>query len=461
MKYDAIVIGSGQAGNPLCYRLASLGWKVALIERANVGGTCINTGCTPTKTMVQRAQVAYYARNAARWGVNAQNVSVDLPTIVAQKNKVVQSFRGGIQKRIGELPNLQFYEGQARFEDAHKIRVQRPGAEDVLLESEKIFINTGGRPRISQIPGLENIKFLTNESIMNLTVLPEHLIVLGGGYIGVEFGQMFRRFGSHVTIIHNTNQILPHEDPEVSAEIQRVLEGEGIAFHLNVKTTRLEKLTDSIVMSIDDPQGLPPVTGSHLLVATGRQPNTEDLDLEKAGIATDQRGFVKVNYRLETNVPGIWALGDVNGGPAFTHISFNDFQIVDANLTQGKNLSTEHRLVPYCVFTDPQLAGVGLTEKQARAKGYKLKIGQIPVSRIARAIERDETAGLMKIIIDATNDQVLGATILSPDGGELIHILYTLMLGKLPYTLLKGAIYIHPTMAEGFFALMDSVKPVD
>lgn len=461
MKYDAIVIGSGQAGNPLCYRLAGLGWKVALIERADVGGTCINTGCTPTKTMVQRAQVAYYARNAARWGVNAQSVSVDLPAIVAQKNKVVQSFRGGIQKRIGELPNLQFYEGQARFEDAHKIRVQLTGAEDVLLESEKIFINTGGRPRISQIPGLENIRFLTNESIMNLTVLPEHLIVLGGGYIGVEFGQMFRRFGSRVTIIHNANQILPHEDPEVSAEIQRVLEGEGIVFHLNVKTTRLEKHADSIVMNIDDPKGLPPVTGSNLLVATGRRPNTKDLDLEKAGIATDQHGFVKVNYRLETNVPGIWALGDVNGGPAFTHISYNDFQIVDANLTQGKNLSTEHRLVPYCVFTDPQLAGVGFTEKQARAKGYKLKIGRISVSRIARAIERDETAGLMKIIVDATSDQVLGATILSPDGGELIHILYTLMLGKLPYTLLKGAVFIHPTMAEGFFALMDSVKPVD
>jgi pyruvate/2-oxoglutarate dehydrogenase complex dihydrolipoamide dehydrogenase (E3) component len=296
---------------------------------------------------------------------------------------------------------------------------------------------------------------------MNLTVLPEHLIVLGGGYIGVEFGQMFRRFGSRVTIIHNANQILPHEDPEVSAEIQRVLEGEGIVFHLNVKTTRLEKHAGSIVMNIDDPKGLTPVTGSHLLVATGRRPNTEDLDLEKAGIATDQHGFVKVNYRLETNVPGIWALGDVNGGPAFTHISYNDFQIVDANLTQGKNLSTEHRLVPYCVFTDPQLAGVGFTEKQARAKGYKLKIGRISVSRIARAIERDETAGLMKIIVDATSDQVLGATILSPDGGELIHILYTLTLGKLPYTLLKGAVFIHPTMAEGLFALLDSVKPVD
>jgi pyruvate/2-oxoglutarate dehydrogenase complex dihydrolipoamide dehydrogenase (E3) component len=393
--------------------------------------------------------------------VNAQNVSVDLPAIVAQKNKVVQRFRGGTQKSVEKRPNLHLYKGLARFVDAHQVRVSQAGADDVLLESDKIFINAGGRARIPRTLGFENVKYLTNENIMDLTALPEHLIVLGGGYVGIEFGQMFRRFGSRVTVIHNTNQIVPHEDPEVSAELQKMLEDEGTAFEMNVASTRAEQKGDTIVISIDDPKGRAPISGSHLLTAIGRQPNTEDLDLEKAGVETDKNGFVKVNHRLETNVPGIWALGDVKGGPAFTHISYNDFQIVDANLTRGKNLSTDNRIVPYCVFTDPQLAGVGLTEKEARAKGYKLKIGQIPMSHVARAIERDETAGLMKIIIDAANDRILGATILAVEGGELVHILYTLMLGKLPYTLLKGAVYIHPTLAEGFFAMMESVKPVD
>jgi pyruvate/2-oxoglutarate dehydrogenase complex dihydrolipoamide dehydrogenase (E3) component len=458
MEYDAIIIGSGQAGNPLSFRLADLGWRVALVEKGYLGGTCINTGCTPTKTMVHRAQIAHYARNASRWGVHAQNVSADMETIVAQKNKVVQSFRGGTQKSVQTRPNLHLYEGRARFEDARHIRVSQPGAEDVLLESGKIFINTGGRPKVPRIPGLNTVKFLTNETIMDLTIVPEHLIVLGGGYVGLEFGQMFRRFGSRVTIIHNTNQIVPHEDPEVSAELQKILEGEGITFLLNVQKARAQQTVASIVISIDDPSGAAPISGSHLLVATGREPNTDDLDLEKAGVAADAKGFVKVNSRLETNVPGIWALGDVKGGPAFTHISYNDFQIVYANLTQETNLSTENRIVPYCVFTDPQLAGVGITEKDAREKGYKLKIGQIPMSRVARAIERDETAGLMKVIVDASNDRVLGATILAIEGGELVHVLYTLMLGNLPYTLLKGAVFIHPTLAEGFFALMESVK---
>lgn len=461
MKYDAIVIGSGQAGKPLSFRLADLGWQVALVEKGHLGGTCINTGCTPTKTMVHRAQVTHYARNAARWGVNAQNVSADLPTIVAQKNKVVQSFRDGTQKKIDQRPNLHLVKGHARFVDARQIKVSVAGMEDMLLESEKIFIDAGGRPRIPGIPGLDKINFLTNENIMDLTVLPEHLIVLGGGYIGLEFGQMFRRFGSRVTVIHNSGHIVPREDPEVSAELQKILEGEGIKFRLNVMSARAEQKGDSVIVSFDGPKDQPPISGSHLLVAIGRRPNTEDLGLENAGVETNKLGFIKVNHRLETNVPGIWALGDVNGGPAFTHISYNDFQIVDANLTQGKNLSTENRIVPYCVFTDPQLGGVGLTEKEARAKGYKLKIGTIPMTHVARAIERDETAGLMKIIIDASNDRILGATILAVEGGELVHVLYTLMLANLPYTLLKGAVYIHPTLTEGFFALMDSVKPVD
>jgi pyruvate/2-oxoglutarate dehydrogenase complex dihydrolipoamide dehydrogenase (E3) component len=456
MKYDAIVIGSGQAGVPLSFRLADIGWQVALIEKSFLGGTCINNGCTPTKTMVHRAQVAYYARNAARWGVRASDVSADLKEIVAQKNKIVHSFRDGREKQVKRRPNLHFYSGKARFVGVQQILV---GA--TLLESEKIFINTGGRSRDPGIPGLERIKYLTNETIMDLTVLPEHLVVLGAGYIGLEFGQMFRRFGSRVTVIQSPTQIVPREDPEVAAELQSVLEEEGLTFLLNARATRVEQEGDAIGVSVDRTSGPTMVSGSHLLVAVGRRPNTDDLGLEKAGVETDPSGFIKVNGRLETNVPGIWALGDVKGGPAFTHISYNDFQIVDANLTQGKNLTTDNRLVPYSLFTDPQLAGVGMTEKEARAKGYKLKIGKIPMSWVARAIERDETAGLMKIIVDASNDRILGATVLATDGGELIHVLYTLMLGNLPYTLLKGAVYIHPTLAEGFFSLMEDVKQVN
>jgi len=456
MKYDAIVIGSGQAGAPLSFRLADIGWQVALIEKGPLGGTCINTGCTPTKTMVHRAQVAHYARHAARWGVRASGVSADLQAIVAQKNNVVHRFREGREKQLKRRPNLHLHSGQAQFVEAHQIRVG-----ETLLESEKIFINTGGCARIPLIPGLDAIQYQTNENIMDLTVLPEHLIVLGGGYIGLEFGQMFGRFGSRVTVIHNGEQIVSHEDPEAAAELQRALEEEGLTFLLNARAMRVEQEGETIVVAVDRASGPTVVSGSHLLIAIGRRANTDGLGLEKAGIGTDPPGFIKVNDRLETNVPGIWALGDVNGGPAFTHISYNDFQIVDANLTQGKKLTTANRLIPYSVFTDPQLAGVGMTEREARAKGYKLKIGKIPMSYVARAIERDETAGLMKIIVDAANDKILGATVLATDGGELIHVLYTLMLANLPYTILKGAVYIHPTLAEGFFSLMEDVKPVN
>jgi len=456
MNYDAIIIGSGQGGNPLAFRLADLGWSVAIIEKKDLGGTCINVGCTPTKTMVHRAQVAHYARNAARWGVNAPNVSVDLAKIVAQKDEVVLSFRGGQQKQVDKRANLRLYRGHARFVGPHQLKV----AED-LLESEKFFINTGGRPNIPAIPGLIAVPYLTNESLMQLTTVPEHLLILGGGYIGLEFGQMFRRFGSRVTVLHTGKQIVPREDSEIAAELQKALEAEGMQFLLNARTTRVESKNSAVTLSFEGPAGSSSVTGSHLLVATGRGPNTDDFGLDKAGIETDKNGFIKVNARLETSVPGVWALGDCKGGPAFTHISYNDFQIVYGNLVGGKKLTTENRPVPYCVFTDPQLGGVGTTEKEARAKGYKLKIGRCPMTYVARAIERGETAGLMKLVVDGSNDRILGASILASEGGELVQILGTLMLANQPYTLLKGAIYIHPTLAEGFFALMQDVKPVD
>jgi pyruvate/2-oxoglutarate dehydrogenase complex dihydrolipoamide dehydrogenase (E3) component len=462
MKFDAIVIGSGQAGNPLAHNLADQGWRVALIEEKYLGGTCVNTGCTPTKTMVHRAQVAHYARNAARWGVNTSGVTVDLPKIIAQKDKVVLGMRGGQEKQVAKRPNIHLYRGHARFTSAHQVKV---GEE--LLESEKIFIDTGGRPLTPDIPGLGDVPYLTNETAMQLTAIPQHLVILGGGYIGIEFGQMFRRFGSQVTIVHAGAQILSQEDPEIVAELQKALEAEGITFLLNARTTLVSRTTpgasnhDTLKLSVDTGETSQQITGSHLLVAVGRVPNTDDLGLDAAGIRRDERGYIKVNGRLETNVPGIWALGDVKGAPAFTHISYNDFQIVYGNLVEGKDLSTDHRLVPYCVFTDPQLGGVGITEKKAREKGYKLKIGKYPMTSVARAVERDEAAGLMKLVIDAANDMILGASILASEGGELVQILQTLMLAKQPYTLLKGAIYIHPTLAEGFFGLMASVKPVD
>ncbi len=455
MKYDAIIIGSGQAGNPMAASLADHGWTVAIIEKGNLGGTCINTGCTPTKTMVHRALVAHYARDAARWGVRTHDVSVDLPTIVAQKNKIVQWKRDGQQTSIDKRPNLHLYRGIAHFTGPHELKVG-----EQLLQSERIFIDTGARAFIPAIPGLDSVGYLTNETIMELTELPEHLIVLGGGYIGLEFGQMFSRFGSRVTIIHKRDQIVPREDPEVAAELQRALEAEGITFLLNANTTRVEKRDSAIALTIEQSGAASTVTGSHLLVATGRRPNAEDLALEKAGIATNKDGTIKVNGKLETNVPGIWALGDVKGGPAFTHISYNDFQIVYGNLIEGKDLNIDKRIVPYCVFTDPQLGGAGMTEKEARAKGYKLKIGKVPMSVVARAYERDETAGLMKIIVDASNDRILGATILSGDGGETVQVLYSLMLADLPYTLLKEFVFIHPTWAEGLFFLVNDVKPV-
>jgi pyruvate/2-oxoglutarate dehydrogenase complex dihydrolipoamide dehydrogenase (E3) component len=455
-RYDAIVLGSGQAGNPLSQKLAGHGWSVALVEKDHLGGTCVNTGCTPTKTMIASAQVAHYARQAARWGVRTGEVSVELPRIVSRKDEVVTHWRSGLEQKVQQRTSLHLYRGRGRFLDKHRVRVG-----DQVLESERIFIDTGARPSIPRIEGLDQAGFLTNESIMQVTDLPEHLLVLGGGYVGLEFGQMFRRFGSRVTVVDFAEQVLPHEDADVARELQQALEAEGIRFVLKARTTRAERDDGQVVLRLEDGEGAESVRGSHLLVATGRRPNTDDLGLEAAGVQTTTQGFIPVNGRLETNVPGIWALGDVNGGPAFTHIAYNDYQIVSANLIEGKDLTTANRLVPYAVFTDPQLGRVGLTEKEARATGRQLKIGKIPMAWVARAVERAETAGLMKLVVDAETDRILGAAILSSEGGELVQILEFVMRAGAPYTLLKGAVYIHPTLAEGFWTLMEEVKPTD
>jgi pyruvate/2-oxoglutarate dehydrogenase complex dihydrolipoamide dehydrogenase (E3) component len=454
-KYDAIVIGSGQAGNPLSQKLADRGWSVALIEKGHLGGTCVNTGCTPTKTMVASAQVAHYARAANRWGVNAGAVSVDLARVVSRKDEIVRQWRSGVERKVRERPNLHLLRGHATFGAPHRIRV---GEEE--LESERIFINTGTRTSIPPLEGLDGVGYLTNASIMELTVLPEHLVVLGGGYIGLEFGQMFRRFGSRVTVVHRGGQILPREDADVSQALQKALESEGMNFILNAHATRVKREGNEVVLELEAGAGPQTVRGSHLLIATGRRPNTDDLGLDRAGIAVDERGFVKVNDRLQTSVPGVWALGDVKGGPAFTHISYNDYQIVYANLVEGKDQSIANRLVPYAVFTDPQLGRFGMTEKEARAAGRPLKVGKIPMAWVARAIERDETAGLMKVVVDAETDRMLGAAVLGTEGGEVVHVLYAVALAGAPWTVLKGAVYIHPTLAEGLWTLMEDVKPV-
>jgi pyruvate/2-oxoglutarate dehydrogenase complex dihydrolipoamide dehydrogenase (E3) component len=452
LQYDAIVIGSGQGGNPFAAALAKRGERVALIESNQLGGTCINTGCTPTKTMVASAQIAYYARNAARWGIRAGEITVDMATVLKRKNERVLAGRTGWEKSVNGDGEPKLYRQRARFVGPKEIE-----AEGERLSGKRIFIDTGSTPTIPPISGLDRVRYLTNESLMEVQQVPTHLLVLGGGYVGLEFAQMFQRFGSEVTVIQGARQILPKEDADVATALQGALEAEGIKFHLNAKVTKANESSGGITLTFD--AGKQSVTGSHLLVAAGRTPQTKDLDLGKAGVETDKKGYVVVNDRLETTAPDIWALGDVNGGPAFTHISYNDYQIIYGNLYEGKNLSTKTRVVPYAVFTDPPLGRVGMTEKEARSQSRKLKIGKIEMARVARALEKAETEGLMKIVVDAETDKVLGAAILSSSGDEVVQILSALMLADKPYTLLKGAIYIHPTIAEGFFGLMDSVKP--
>lgn len=454
LNYDAIIIGSGQAGNPLAHKLADRGWKVALIERDHLGGSCINYGCTPTKTMLASARLAHYARKAAELGVNTGEVVVDLKAVVARKNEIVREWRGGQEYHAESRPSLDVFRGEGAFLGPRTVSVN-----GTTVHSDHIFINTGARPRVPAIPGLENTPYLTNRNIMDLTELPEHLLVLGGSYIGLEFGQMFRRFGSRVTVIETGDQLIGREDEDVARSLQEALEQEGIRFRLRAETVRVAGHEGEIVLTLRQADGsIEQLTGSHLLVAVGRAPNTGKLNLAAAGVATTASGHIPVNDRLVTNVPGIWALGDVKGGPAFTHVSYDDHLIVYDNLFGGGTLTTRNRIVPYALFTDPELGRVGLTEREARAAGYRLKIGKIPMAWVARAIERNETAGLMKIVIDAATDRILGAAVLGSEGGELVQTLMALMMADAPWTLFYRAIFIHPSMTEGFFTLMDNVK---
>jgi pyruvate/2-oxoglutarate dehydrogenase complex dihydrolipoamide dehydrogenase (E3) component len=459
-SYDALIIGAGQAGVPLSTALANAGWKTALIEREHVGGTCVNEGCTPTKTMVASARVAYLVRRAADYGVQTGRVRVDMKRVRQRKRDIIESFRGGSQQRIEDTEGLDLIMGEAHFVGPKTIEVRLNKGGICALSADMIVINTGTRPRALSLSGLEGVPVLDSTSIMELDEVPEHLLVIGGGYIGLEFGQMFRRFGSQVTLVQRRGQLLPREDADVAQEIGEILRQDGIEVLLETRPVRVQGSGDGrIALTVRTPDGECTLAGSHLLVAAGRVPNTDRLDLQAAGIRLDERGFIPVNDRLETVVPRVYALGDVKGGPAFTHISYDDYRILRSNLLDGGNASTAGRLVPYTVFIDPQLGRVGLTEKEAQAQGIDYRVAKIPMSWVARALETNETRGLMKAIVDAETDEILGAAILGIEGGEVMTVLQIAMMGSVPYTAIRDGVFAHPTLSESLnnlFMAMDS-----
>jgi pyruvate/2-oxoglutarate dehydrogenase complex dihydrolipoamide dehydrogenase (E3) component len=448
-EYDAIVIGAGQAGGPLSTALAQAGRKTAIIERVHVGGTCINEGCTPTKTMVASARVAYLARRAADYGVRTGPVSVDMQVVRKRKRDIVDSFRNGSQGRIERAEGVDLLMGEARFTGPKTVEVRLNNGEIRTLTADTIFINAGARPSTPPLAGIESVPTLDSTSIMELDIVPEHLLVLGGSYIALEFGQMFRRFGSRVTIIQRSAHLLSREDTDVADEVANILREDGIEILLETSPSHVVKNSNgSIELTVRIPGGERTLAGSHLLVATGRVPNTDWLNLEATGVQTDKRGYIQVNDRLETNVAGIYALGDVKGGPAFTHISYDDFRIIRSNLLEHGNASIHDRLVPYTVFIDPQLGRIGLSESEARASGRAIHVARMPMNYVARALEVDEPRGFMKAVVDAESGQILGAAVLGIEGGEIMAMLQLAMMGKLPYTVLREAVFAHPTLAE-------------
>ncbi len=444
MDFDLIVIGSGQAGGPLASAAAAAGKRVALVERKHVGGTCVNEGCTPTKTMVASAKVAYLARRAADYGVETGTVSVDMTRIRERKREVIASFRDGSQKSYENTKNLELIWGEARFTSEKTVSVALNGGGERTLTANTVVINAGERPNIPPIEGLKDTPFLTSTSVMELGEVPKHLVILGGGYIGLEFAQMFRRFGSEVTVVQRNDQLLPREDKDVADAVADILREDGVTVLLGATTEKVST-ENGVTLTLKDGKT---VSGSHLLVATGRTPNSDSLNLEAAGIEQNKRGYIKVNDGLETNVPSVYAVGDIKGGPAFTHISYDDFRIVKANLLDGKNETIQGRPVPYTVFIDPQLGRVGLSEKEANEQGQAFKVAKLPMSRVARAIETDETRGFMKALIDPDTGQILGAAILGLEGGEIMSVLQVAMIGGLPYTALRDSPFAHPTLSE-------------
>jgi pyruvate/2-oxoglutarate dehydrogenase complex dihydrolipoamide dehydrogenase (E3) component len=457
--YDAVVIGAGQGGVPLSQALARSGRSTVLIEREHVGGTCINEGCTPTKTMVASAKTAYVDRRSAEYGVHNGPVSVGMPEVRDRKRAIVESFRESGQRRIEATDGLDLIFGEASFTGPRTLAVRTNDSKDLELEADNVFINAGARPATPPIEGLDGVPALNSTSIMELDVLPEHLLVLGGSYVGLEFAQMFRRFGSEVTVVQRGGQLMGREDADVAEAVAEILREDGIEILLGTQTHRAAQDEDGkILLTVETSEGERTLVGSHLLVAVGRPPNTETLNLDSAGIETDKRGFIKANERLETSASGVYALGDVKGGPAFTHISYDDFRIIRTNLLEGGSATIADRQVPYVMFIDPQLGRIGLSEQEARDQGRDVLIAKMPMNYVSRAIEVGETRGFMKAIVDAETDQILGCAVLGIEGGEIMAMIQIAMLGKMPYTALRNAVFAHPTLAESLNTLFSSVE---
>jgi pyruvate/2-oxoglutarate dehydrogenase complex dihydrolipoamide dehydrogenase (E3) component len=455
-RFDAIVIGTGQAGAPLASRLSEEGFRTAVVERKHTGGTCVNTGCIPTKALVASARVAHLTRRAAEYGVSVGAVGVDMRRVNARMKQISLASRDGVGKWMEGLENGRLLRGHARFEGPRRVRLG-----DEVLEAERIFINTGGRALVPEIPGLGDVPYLTNSSMMEVDFLPEHLLVVGGSYIGLEFAQAYRRFGSRVTVVEAADRLISREDEDVSNAVREILEGEGIEIRLNANCIRVARAGNGVSVGLDCAAGSNKVEGSHLLLAVGRRPNTDELGLEAAGIETDRRGFIQVDDQLRTNVPGIWAMGDVNGRGAFTHTSYNDYEIVAANLFDGGKRSLAGRIACYGLFIDPPLGRIGLTEREVRASGVPALKATLPMSSVGRARVWSETQGFMKLLVGAESKRILGATILGVGGDEVVQILMDLMYADAPYTVVAEAMHIHPTVAEYLPTLVGNLEPLD
>jgi pyruvate/2-oxoglutarate dehydrogenase complex dihydrolipoamide dehydrogenase (E3) component len=453
--FDDIIIGTGQAGPPLAKRLSDAGRSVAVVERHLFGGTCVNTGCIPTKAMVASAYAAQAARRAGEYGVQvADGVRVDMARVKARKDAIVERSRTGVEHMLRGLDRCRVYTGQARFQTAHDVEV---GGS--VLHADRIFVNVGGRAAVPPMPGVGNVPFLTNSSMMDLDAAPGHLLIIGGSYVGLEFAQMFRRFGSAVTVVEMGPRLVQREDEDISASIRDMLAAEGIAVRLNARCIAFDRGRQGVVVRMECSESPQEIEGTHVLLAVGRQPNTGDLGLDAAGVARDDRGYIAVNDRLETNVPGIWALGDCNGRGGFTHTSYNDYEIVAANLLDGGARSVSERITAYALYTDPPLGRAGLTVAEARRRGHDVLVGMRPMTRVGRAVEKGETTGLMKIVVDARSQEILGAAVLGIGGDEAIHCVLDMMYAKAPYPVLQRAMHIHPTVSELIPTLLGELRP--
>ncbi len=452
--FDAIIVGAGQAGPPLAGRLTAAGQRVAVVERKLIGGTCVNTGCIPTKTLVASAHAAHLARRGAEYGVGTGPVSVDMAKVKARKDEIMLGDRKGVEDWLEGMKGCTVFRGHAVFRDPHTLRVG-----DDVLRADRIFLNVGGRAVVPDIPGLSDVDFLTNVSVLELDTVPTHLVIVGGSYIALEFAQMYRRFGARVTVVERGPRLASREDEDVSASVEEILRAEGIDIIVNADDVRITKTGNGFELT--PRQGAAPVEGSHLLLAVGRRPNTDDLGLEAAGVQTDARGYIVVDDRLKTSVDHIWAMGDCNGKGAFTHTSYNDFEIVAANLLDDDPRRVSERITTYALYIDPPLGRAGMTVEQVRSSGRKALVGKRPMTRVGRAVEKGETQGFMKVVVDADTQEILGAAILGVGGDEAIHCILDVMSAKAPYTTLSRTMHIHPTVSELIPTMLQELSPLD